>query len=114
MLSQKLVNRYNELKRQAPDCILLMQVGVFMQVMNEDAQIVSDLTGLKLQTAGEVGAEPVILGGFPQSGLNKYLIKLIRAGHSVAIALQDETKQRHIEEILRVQRILPRQQEQSL
>ncbi|MEN8221156.1 MAG: hypothetical protein ABFS56_33360 [Pseudomonadota bacterium] len=63
MLSQKLVTRYNELKRQAPDCILLMQVGVFMQVMNEDAQIVSDLTGLKLQIAGEVGAEPVILGG---------------------------------------------------
>jgi DNA mismatch repair protein MutS len=113
MFSQKLVTRYNELKRQAPDCILLMQVGTFMQVMNEDAQIVSDLTQLKLQISGDVGAEPVIMGGFPQSGLDKYIMRLIRAGHSVAIALQDETKQRHIEEILRVQRTLPRQQDKS-
>ncbi|GEM_PF-1786867 len=35
--------------------------------------------------------------------LNKYIGKLVRAGHSVAVALQDEDKQRHIEEIIRVQ-----------
>ncbi|RKZ76449.1 MAG: hypothetical protein DRQ57_03700 [Gammaproteobacteria bacterium] len=32
-----------------------------------------------------------------------YIGQLVRAGHSVAVALQDEDKQRHIEEIIRVQ-----------
>jgi len=60
--------------------------------MNEDAQMISDLTGLKLQMAGDVD-QPVILGGFPVSGLNKYVGQLVRQGHSVAIAMQDESKE---------------------
>ena len=100
--SQKLVKRYQELKETVPDCLLLMQVGVFMQVMDEDARAVSDVTGLKLQMAGEVDA-PVVLGGFPKSGLDAYVGKLVRAGQSVAIALQDEQKERHIREVIRVQ-----------
>ena len=31
--SAKLVARYRELKAEAPGCVLLMQVGAFMQVM---------------------------------------------------------------------------------
>ncbi len=67
VFSQKLVKRYKELKEKVPDCLLLMQVGVFMQVLNEDARAVSQVTGLKLQMAGDVDA-PVVLGGFPKSG----------------------------------------------
>ena len=84
VFSQKLVNRYKELKQDASDCLLLMQVGAFMQVMDEDARAVSEVTGLKLQMAGEVDA-PVVLGGFPKSGLDAYTGKLVRAGHSVAM-----------------------------
>ncbi len=62
--SLKLVNGYKELKKEVSDCLLLMQVGAFMQVMDEDARAVSEVTGLKLQMAGEVDA-PVVLGGFP-------------------------------------------------
>ncbi len=36
VFSLKLVKRYKELKEEAPDNLLLMQVGVFMQVMDED------------------------------------------------------------------------------
>ena len=61
----------------------------------------SQVTGLKLQMAGDVDA-PVVLGGFPKSGLDAYVGKLVRAGHSVAIALQDEQKERHIQEVIRV------------
>ena len=62
--SPKLVKRYQGLKENVPDCLLLMQVGAFMQVMNDDARVVSQVTGLKLQMAGDVEA-PVVLGGFP-------------------------------------------------
>ena len=101
IFSPKLVQRYRELKAEAPDCLLLMQVGAFMDVMDEDARAVADVTGLKLQMAGDVD-DPVVLGGFPKTGLDAYVGKLVRAGHSVAIALQDEQKERHISEVIRV------------
>jgi DNA mismatch repair ATPase MutS len=47
--SQKLVKRYKELKASVPNCLLVMQVGAFMQVMDEDARAVSQVTGLKLR-----------------------------------------------------------------
>jgi len=35
ILSRKLLTRYRELKQDVPDCLLLMQVGAFMQVLGE-------------------------------------------------------------------------------
>jgi len=87
VFSQKLATRYIQLKEEASGCLLLMQVGAFMQVMADDAGVVSEVPSLKLQMVGEVDA-PVVMGGFPKSGLDAYLGKLVRAGHSVAIALQ--------------------------
>jgi len=101
IFSQKLVNRYQEMKQEEPECILLMQVGAFMQVMNDDARAVSDITGLKLQMVGDVDA-PVILGGFPKTGLDTYVGKLVRAGHSVAIAPQNDQKERRIRERIKI------------
>lgn len=102
VISDKLIARYQALKAEAPGCLLLMQVGAFMQAMNEDARAVSAVTGLKLQIGGDVDA-PTVLGGFPKSGLDQYLGQLVRAGHSVAVALQDADKQRHLAEVIRVQ-----------
>ena len=47
VFSQKPVSRYQELKNSAVDCILFIQVGAFMQVMNDDARTVAGITGLK-------------------------------------------------------------------
>ena len=105
VFSEKLASRYRELKKLAGDAVLLMQVGAFMQVMDDDARTVSGLTGLKLQMAGDVGA-PVVIGGFPLSGLDAYVGKLVRAGLSVAIAMQDEHKERHIVEQIRVSEVI--------
>ena len=80
VFSDKLVIRYQELKKESEDAVLLMQVGAFMQVMNENARLISALTGLKLKMAGSVDA-PVVLGGFPKSGLDVYVGKMVRAGH---------------------------------
>ena len=72
-----------------------------MQVMGDDARAVSQVTGLTLQMAGEV-ADPVVVGGFPRSGLDAYMGKLVRAGHSVSVALQDGDKARCLAEVIRV------------
>ena len=57
VFSEKLAERYRTLKQEHPDCILVMQVGAFMQVMDEDARRVSAVTGLKLSMAGQVDAQ---------------------------------------------------------
>jgi len=101
IISEKLVDRYKELKREVPDCLLLMQVGAFMQVIDDDARAVSEVTGLKLKMAGDID-NPFVTGGFPKSGLDQYVGKLARAGHSVAIAFQDEEKNRSIGEIIKL------------
>ena len=101
MISERIVARYAELKLEEPGCVLLMQVGAFMKVLDEDARTVSGVTGLKLLMSGSVEA-PVVLGGFPKSGLDAYVGKLVRAGHSVAVAFQDADKKRNMEEVIRV------------
>ena len=40
--------------------------------MNKDAKTLSQLMGLKLQMAGEIG-DSVALGGFTKAGLNAYI-----------------------------------------
>ncbi|WP_295438151.1 hypothetical protein [uncultured Thiodictyon sp.] len=97
VVSQQLTDAYRALQREADGYVLLMQVGAFMQVMDEGARQVSAITGLKLQMAGAVD-DPVVLGGFPKSGIDQYVGKLVRAGHSVAIAWQGDDKQRRIAE----------------
>ena len=67
VFSEKLAERYHQLKAEQPDCILLMQVGAFMQVMNEDARAVSGVTGLKLKMAGDVDS-PVSGRWVPEVG----------------------------------------------
>ena len=101
VVSQKLIARYAELKGEVPGCLLLMQVGTFLQMMGDDARAVAAVTGLKLQSGGDAEA-PVVLGGFPKSGLDAYVGKLVRSGRSVAIALQGETKERRISEVVRL------------
>ena len=99
IISQKLIVRYTELKQEAGECVLMMQVGAFMQVMNEDARQVNGVTGLKLKMAGDVD-QPVVIGGFPKSGLDKYVGMLVRKGYSIAIAEQDTEKNRNITEFI--------------
>ena len=53
-ISQSIIEQYRQLKAERPDCVLLMQVGIFLQVLDADARALSELTGLKLRMAGNV------------------------------------------------------------
>ncbi len=100
--SKKVHSRYLALKEDlSVDCLLVLQVGTFMQVMEKDAKILSEITGLKLQMVGDVES-PIVVGGFPKSGLDSYVGKVVRTGKSIAIAMQDETKERHITEVIKI------------
>ncbi|MFO1421391.1 MAG: hypothetical protein U1F59_10765 [Candidatus Competibacteraceae bacterium] len=102
VIAERLIAEYRTLKASLPeDLLLLMQVGAFMQVLDDDARAVAAVTGLRLQMGGSVDA-PVVAGGLPVAGLNATVGKLARAGRSVALAFQDEAKRRAVREVVRV------------
>ena len=78
---------YKRIKENYPDDILLYQQGIFFRIMCGDAEKVSGVLGLKLRVEGEAG-DPLRFCGFPKSGLDKYIGKLLRAGFSIAVCQQ--------------------------
>ena len=64
----KLLKQYNELKKKDSKKIYIFQVGIFYNILQEDARIVSDSIGLKLTDLGP----NLIKCGFPVSQLEKY------------------------------------------
>jgi len=95
---------YRAAKEKYADGILLFQAGIFYRIMFDDAEKVSDLLGLALRVEGEAAA-PLHFCGFPKSGLDKYIGKLVRAGFSVAVCHQvraeDGCIRREVSEVIR-------------
>lgn len=64
----KLQNQYEILKKKDENKIYLFKVGIFYNILNEDAKTVSKAIGLKLTDLGP----NLIKCGFPVSNLEKY------------------------------------------
>ena len=68
----KLLKQYEELKKQDASCIYLFRVGIFYNILNEDAKIINEKLGLKITDLGP----NIFKCGFPVSQLDKYIILL--------------------------------------
>lgn len=64
----KLQKQYDELKKKDSEKIYIFRVGIFYNILNEDAKIVSDSIGLKLTDLGP----SIVKCGFPIAKLDKY------------------------------------------
>lgn len=64
----KLQNQYESLKKKDENRIYIFKVGIFYNILNEDAKTVSKAIGLKLTDLGP----NLIKCGFPVSNLEKY------------------------------------------
>jgi DNA mismatch repair ATPase MutS len=64
----KLLKQYQELKKKDSNKIYIFQVGIFYNLINEDAQLVSDKIGLKLTNL----SPEIVKCGFPIAKLEKY------------------------------------------
>lgn len=64
----KLQKQYEELKKKDKNKVYLFKVGIFYNILNEDAKVVSNAIGLKLTDLGP----NLIKCGFPVSNLEKY------------------------------------------
>ena len=84
------MQRYLEIKRENPDCLLMYRMGDFYETFFEDAQSLSreieiTLTG---RECGKLGRIP--LAGIPAKSLDGYLERLVKKGIKVAICEQLE------------------------
>ncbi|MCF0125487.1 MAG: hypothetical protein HUJ68_07005, partial [Clostridia bacterium] len=68
----KLLNQYKELKKQDASSIYLFRIGIFYNILNEDAKIINEKLGLKITDMGP----SIFKCGFPISQLDKYIILL--------------------------------------
>lgn len=64
----KLQKQYEELKKQDVEKIYIFKVGIFYNILNDDARVVSDSIGLKLTDLGP----NIVKCGFPIAKLDKY------------------------------------------
>lgn len=64
----KLLKQYNELKQKDSSKIYIFQVGIFYNILQEDAKVVSNAIGLKLTDL----SPEIIKCGFPIAKLDKY------------------------------------------
>ena len=93
---------WHDLKEKHPDAVLLMRKGDFYEAFGEDAKKVAKSTGLKEQHVVKEGFESkegekgVSYVNFKNTSLDKYLPKLVRDGHRVAIVdnLEDMARDR--------------------
>ena len=96
---------FKDLKEKHPDALLLIRKGDFYEAFEDDAKKVARSTGLKEQHIIKEGFEPkegkgdekgISYVNFKNTSLDKYLPKLVRDGHRVAIcdSLEDIAKQR--------------------
>ena len=103
---------FRDLKEMHPDALLLMRKGNFYEAFDEDARKVAKSTGLKEQHIIKEGfsakedEKSVSYLNFKNSSLDKYLPKLVRDGHRVAIcdSLEDMAKQRLEEKTAKVEK----------
>lgn len=68
----KLLNQFNELKKQDASSIYIFRVGIFYNILNEDAHTLNEKLGLKLTSL----SPEITKCGFPISSLDKYTQKL--------------------------------------
>lgn len=64
----KLVNTYKQLKSKDKDTVYLIRVGIFYNILNEDALLVSEKIGLKVTDL----SPNIIKCGFPIAQIDKY------------------------------------------
>ncbi|MEO8217494.1 MAG: DNA mismatch repair protein MutS, partial [Acidobacteriota bacterium] len=83
-----MLEQYFEIRRQAPEAILLYRLGDFYEMFFEDAVRAAPLLDLVLTSRGKGGDSEIPMCGVPYHAADQYVARLIRAGFSVAICDQ--------------------------
>ena len=73
-----------------PDTILFFRMGDFYELFHEDAVIGSEVLGLALTSRDKKADKPIQMAGFPWHGLEDNIRVMLKAGHKVTVAEQEQ------------------------
>ena len=87
-----MMQQYNDLHRQHPDCILFFRLGDFYEMFNEDAVLAADILDLTLTTRDKTKdeADRTPMCGVPFHSAEGYIARLVAKGYKVALCEQTE------------------------
>lgn len=87
-----MMEQYQAIKEQNPDCLLFFRLGDFYELFGDDAKEASRLLGITLtaRTSGEGRSVRIPMAGVPYHAASQYLQRLLKAGKKVAICEQME------------------------
>jgi len=80
------MRQYNAAKKKHPQAMVFFRMGDFYELFFEDAKIAARELGLALTARDKERKVP--MAGVPVRAMEGYLVRLVRAGHTVAICEQ--------------------------
>ena len=83
-----MMRQYLSIKAQHPAELLFYRMGDFYELFYDDAKSASDILDITLTARGKSAGEPIPMCGIPFHAVDRYLVKLVDAGVSVAICEQ--------------------------
>ncbi|UCF78080.1 MAG: DNA mismatch repair protein MutS [Candidatus Eiseniibacteriota bacterium] len=89
-----MMRQYSKIKQKHRDSILLFRMGDFYEMFYEDAVTASRVLGIALTSRDKDGEGRIPLAGIPWHSAERYISRLIRSGHSVAVCEQTEDSAR--------------------
>jgi DNA mismatch repair protein MutS len=85
-----LLKQYYAIKEKNPGRILFFRMGDFYELFGEDAVIASSILGIALTSRSHGDSGKIPLAGIPHQTLNRYLPRMLKAGHNIAVCDQVE------------------------
>ena len=82
------MQQYLRIKSQHQDHLLFYRMGDFYELFYDDAKSAADLLHITLTARGKSSGQPIPMCGIPYHAVDRYLVKLVDAGVSVAICEQ--------------------------
>src|SRR3989344_3770296 len=86
--STPMMQQYQEIKKQYPNCILLFRLGDFYEMFMDDAKIGAQILDITLTSRDRGKDGRIPMAGVPYHAVENYLAKLIKAGYKAAICEQ--------------------------
>lgn len=83
-----MMQQYLGIKREHPSDLVFYRMGDFYELFYQDAKEAARLLDITLTQRGQSGGEPIPMAGIPYHAAEGYIARLVRQGHTVAIAEQ--------------------------
>ena len=90
MTKRGMMDQFMDIKGEHPDTILFFRMGDFYELFHGDAVIGSEVLGLALTSRDKKADKPIQMAGFPWHALEDNLRVMLKAGHKVTVAEQEQ------------------------